>query len=105
VKRLVNALLILLGVVYVLAGLVFLSTGNAGGITLGLLFLGGAALLYFFMSLQRQLAQMHELLALLAVRSQAAAPARISEPVADAAELEREASHEPAADPAVSPGA
>jgi hypothetical protein len=104
-KRLVRSLLILLGVAYAATGLVFLSTGNPGGITLGLLFLGGAALMYFLFSMQKQLGQMHELLALLAIRSQNAATAKIPERVPDAPNLGREKNNlEPAADPAVSPG-
>lgn len=45
-RRLVRSVFIALEVIYVLTGLVFISTRNAGGVSLGLLFLGAAALLF-----------------------------------------------------------
>lgn len=45
-RRLVHSVFIALEVIYVLTGLVFISTRNAGGVSLGLLFLGAAALLF-----------------------------------------------------------
>ena len=44
--RFVRSAFIALGIAYFVAGLAFLSTGNLGGVSLGLLFLGGAALLF-----------------------------------------------------------
>lgn len=45
-KRLLRTLFIALCSAYTLTGLVFISTRSPGGVSLGLLFLGGAALLY-----------------------------------------------------------
>lgn len=53
--RLVRSLFIALGTIYALTGVVFLSTGNPGGVSLGLLFLGGVALLYISLRLLDEL--------------------------------------------------
>ncbi len=53
--RLVRSLSIALGTAYFVAGLAFLSTGNPGGVSLGLLFFGGVALLYLAVQLLDEL--------------------------------------------------
>jgi hypothetical protein len=64
--RIIRFLVIFLGASYALVGLMFIITFTPGGITLGLAFLGGSALLYGGAKLLRQLSEMAALLRILA---------------------------------------
>jgi hypothetical protein len=60
-RRLIGVVIGVVSVIYVIFGLVLLSTANAGGVSLGLLFLGGAAALAVTVSLLAQLERIYDL--------------------------------------------
>ena len=61
-KHLIKLLIVFLAIVYLITGIVFLSTKNAGGIILGLSFFGGSALLYLATEAVRRLHNIEQLL-------------------------------------------
>lgn len=75
-QRLIKVFLIALGGAYALTGLLFISTATPGGFSLGLLFLGGVAMLYFAVILKRQLDELKGLLRLLVFSERAGTEVR-----------------------------